>query len=133
MTSKKQTPLTRLFDAVETVEHTPVDEIRAELRREGVDVDGAQRRFDARLDQLLAARALRQRTSGKAAPTADLVARKLQSVRQLGLTIDELFARIAGFQSAAAYRERRDILREDLETHYAELLAIEATERGEAE
>ncbi len=133
MSTDSRRKLENLLDAVTDPSKLTDEEVRDELKRFGLNLSATQSKFEADLDAMLADRAVRQRLGRRRAPTQAVLARMMESVRGLRLGLDELASRITQLQPLVAHRELRTVTREDLESQYAELLAIQATERGEVE
>jgi hypothetical protein len=131
MTADNEKRLADLIAAITDPAGLSDQEVREELMANGVNPAATQLRFEVQLDALLAARAIRRKATGRQAPEASLVVRMQQTVEGLRLSMAELASRVAVLQPQTAYRDLRDVSREDLESQYADLLAIQATERGE--
>jgi hypothetical protein len=131
MTTDSQKKLEDLIAVMTDPADLSESEVRGELATYGINLAAAQTRLGSKLDELMADRALRRRFAGNRAPTPALLERVLNEVRAMRLEFAELAARIAQLQPQRGFRELTSSEREDLETQYAELLAIQATQNGE--
>lgn len=133
MKANSSTNLEFLIEELTDTSDLTDEEVLAELKEERVNVEASKAVFLSRLDEMMADRAIRRRFAASRAPTPALLRRLLNEVRGMGLAVAELAARIAPLQPQRGYRELTSVEREDLETQYAELLAIQATQNGEVE
>lgn len=133
MTTDSKKKLEDLIAVMTDPAHLSESEVRAELAGYGINLDAVQTKLRSQLDRMMADRALRLQFAGRRAPTPALLKRLLNEVRGMGLAVAELAARIAPLQPQLGHRELTSVQREDLETQYAELLAIQAMQNGEIE
>lgn len=108
-------------------------EVQEMLSESGVDVAAARRRFDISLDELFAEHAVLENASGGVVPSPALLRRMEQYVRGLARSSAELAIDIASHGVAVAHRDLATVTTHDLESQLAEVLAIEAAQRGEVE
>lgn len=133
MTTDSQKKLEDLIAVMTDPADLTESEIRGELATYGINLAAAQTRLGSKLDELMADRALRRRFAGNRAPTPALLERMLNQVRAMDLRLPDLTKLIAALQPQVDHRDLTAIARDDLETQYAELLAIQAAQKGEVE
>lgn len=129
----KHSNFDRLFDELDLVPETD-KERRTELVALGVDVDAARQRFEevVRQHERGAVRrdleaADRERTEYR------LRDRVINRVREMGLSTAELMSRLGESGPAFAHRELRSWSRTDLESAYADKLALEGFDDEDGE
>lgn len=116
--------LSDVLEALVDTSDLSEEEVQQELREAGIDVKGAHRRLNRLMDDIFAARAMRSLESRKRPPTTSSIAAALESVRQMLLPVEDLVHAIAALRPQVEHRELRQLSRADLETQYAELLAL---------
>lgn len=131
---KEKLFLESMFADLNDISEGTDEEVRVELVGMGVDMEKAQKSFQATLE---AGRKLQKRRILEIAQRNRMAkqcraAEFLEMVRRQGLAVQELVARISQLQPAMAHREFAEWSKEDLESQLADLLSLQGdTREGE--
>lgn len=131
---KEKLFLESMFADLNDISEGSDEEVRAELIELGVDMEKAQKSFQATLEtgRKFQKRRILEIAQKSRTAKQSRAAEFLEMIRRQGLAVQELIARISQLQPAMAHREFSEWSKEDLESQLADLLSLQGeTREGE--